>query len=134
MSLGAAELTLRALPFADTPVNARLRHPGLYADPFSDDDYWILQYVFKHRRQPPENPHPLLGWVGSFDRETYRHDQSAEIAGRRPVLMYGDSFTVCARSEKCFQNILNADDEFARDHALLNYGVGVTGWGRSTCC
>jgi hypothetical protein len=130
LTLGAAELTLRALLFVDTPISARLRHPGLYADYFSDNDYWILQYVFKHRRQPPENPHPLLGWVGTFDRETYRHDQSAETAGRRPVLMYGDSFTRCAYSEKCFEDILNADEEFAMDHALLNYGVGGYGLGQ----
>jgi hypothetical protein len=130
LSLGTAELTLRALLIIDTPILTRFRHPGLYADYFSDDDYWILRYVFKRRGPPPKDPHPVLGWVGTFDRKTYRHDQSAEIAGRRPVLMYGDSFTKCANSEKCFQDILNADDEFARDHVLLNYGVGGYGLGQ----
>ncbi len=130
LSLGAAELTLRALLLIDTPILTRFRHPGLYANYFSDDDYWILQYVFNRRAPPPKNPHPVLGWVSTFDRETYRHDQSTEIAGRRPVLMYGDSFTACAKSEKCFQDILNVDDEFARDHVLLNYGVGGYGLGQ----
>lgn len=130
LCLGVAEIVLRTLLFGNASIGARLRHAGLYADPFSDDNYWILQYVFKQKGEPPKNPHPLLGWAYGFDRQSYRHDNTSETAGRRPVLMYGDSFTRCAQGVECFQDILNSDTEFATDHFLMNYGVGGYGLGQ----
>ena len=130
LCLGIAEMALRVFLVSDAPIGERIRHPGLYADYFSDDNYWILQHAFKSKRKPPENPHPLLGWVGFFNRDTYLHRKSALVGRRRPVLIYGDSFTDCVNTEKCFEDILNVDDEFTRDHFILNYGVGGYGLGQ----
>ena len=122
------EIGLRYLLFSDIPGLDRLRHPGNYADYFSDDDYFKLKYLFGH--PAPRQPHPLLGWVGSgtFDGESYLHDDIAGLQGRRPVLLYGDSFAGCVRYVACFEDILNTDPEFAEDYYLLNYGVGNYGF------
>jgi hypothetical protein len=90
------------------------------------DDYWKLYFMFGGKYKPPETPHPLLGWVGRFDRETYTHAEYAGIADKRPVLLYGDSFASCA-VDQCFQGILNSDSGFSQNHFLLNYGVGGYG-------
>jgi hypothetical protein len=127
LSLAAAELALRYLLFHPVWGLEHLRNPGLYADYFSDDDYWKLYVLFGKRYQPPANPHPILGWIGDFDRHTYLHNDAAALAGRRPVLLYGDSFARCTGGVRCFQDILNHDDEFAKGHYLLNYGVSGYG-------
>lgn len=122
------EIGFRALLFSDFAFMQRFRAPGLYADPMSDDDYWKLYYLFDGKFRPPAEPHPLLGWVGKFSRDTYEHDESQHIGGRRPVLLYGDSFAACATAaQPCFQQILNGARDFARDYYFLNYGAGGYG-------
>lgn len=108
-----------------------LRDPALYAR-HESEDYWRLYYQFGREMKPPKTPHPLLGWVGDFDRQTFRHHQDGELGVRRPVLLYGDSFAQCVAETKstCFEKILNVDEEFSRDHYLLNYGVGGYGVGQ----
>ena len=94
----------------------------------SESNYWKLYYLFNGKLKPPANPHPLLGWVGDFSRETYLHNEASNINGRKAVLLYGDSFAACATTkEECFQGMLNADDEFASEGYLINYGVGDYG-------
>lgn len=127
VAIVAAELVYRALLFGDAPAFERWREPGLYADALDDDDFWKLAHRFGRLDRPPREPHPLLGWVGAFDRATLRHHDAGHVAGRRPVLLYGDSFARCVGPVECFQDILNADPRFARDHYLLNYGVGGYG-------
>lgn len=127
LTLLGAELAFRALLSSDLEIAAPLRDPELYADSYSEDLYWKLYYRWDGRHRPPERPHPVLGWVGDFDRESYRHDDAGSLEGRRPVLLYGDSFARCVQREPCFQDILNADPAFARDRYLLNYGVGGYG-------
>jgi hypothetical protein len=76
----------------------RLRDPGLYADPHSDDDYWRLQHVwgFKDNLQDAGSVHPLLGWaprasprnpLGIIAEPGYPVDLASEC-----VLLFGDSF------------------------------------------
>lgn len=120
-----AEVGWRAALSSDSPYMKRYRVPERYAY-FESDDYWKLHYMFGGPYRPPRTPHPLLGWVGGFDRETYTHAEHARIANRRPVLLYGDSFASCA-VDPCFQAILNGDPGFAKHHFLLNYGVGGYG-------
>ena len=72
--------------------------------------------------------HPDLGWVsGSIDPETLAHGDERELNGRRPILLYGDSFArgVGARSTR-FQGLCERSD-LAEDHAILNYGLGGYG-------
>jgi hypothetical protein len=118
-----SEALLRLALFSSNPTFEFLRHPQYYADYFSDDDYWKLYARFDGRHKPPESPHPVLGWVGAFSRDDYSHHQSANIHDRKPVLLYGDSFAKCSQGVLCFEDILNNDNEFSRDHYFLNYGV-----------
>lgn len=121
------ELGLRLVLFGDLPAPAKLRDPWLYADYFSEDDYWILQHRLGSGPRPPRRPHPLLGWVGRFSRDDFRHQATASLGDRRPVLLYGDSYSQCVGDVQCFEDILNADPDFAQHHFLLNYGVGGYG-------
>lgn len=130
VALVLAELGFRALLFSEVPLPAKLRDPWLYADYFSEDDFWILQHIFEAGPSPPTDPHPLLGWIGRFSGESYLHDRSVELADRRPVLLYGDSFSQCVGDVECFEDILNADGDFSERHFLLNYGVGGYGLGQ----
>jgi hypothetical protein len=120
----ASEGIFRTLLFSKIGFMEKFRQPGLYFDYDSEDNYWKLFYYLNGTLRPPENPHPLLGWVGYFSRETYLHDEASQIEGRKVVLLYGDSFAGCLTpKEECFEGVLNADDEFAASCYLLNYGV-----------
>lgn len=133
VTLAGAELLFRHALFSGWKVVAHLRDPGLYAKNYPDttgvifsQEYWLLYTLLGGERRPPEKPHPLLGWTGAFDRETLVHHDAANVRGKRPVLFYGDSFAECVFAD-CFQTILNGDTAFAKDHHLLNYGVGGYG-------
>jgi hypothetical protein len=124
----ASEAIFRALLFSKVGFMEEYRTPGLYVDYDLDSNYWKLYYLFDGKLKPPANPHPLLGWVGDFSRETYLHNRAANLNGRKAVLLYGDSFAGCLTTqEECFQGVLNADDEFAARCYFLNYGVGNYG-------
>jgi hypothetical protein len=124
----ASEAIFRALLFSKVAFMEKFRTPELYVDFDLEDNYWKLYYFFDGKRKPPANPHPLLGWVGYFSRDTYLHDEATNIKGRKVALLYGDSFARCVTTtDECFQGILNADDEFAATYYLLNYGVGNYG-------
>lgn len=119
------EVGFRTLLFSQVAFMERFREPSLYTDYFSDDEWWKLYYAFnKPANDTAKQPHPLLGWAGEFSNETYRHIEAEEVGRRKPVLLYGDSFTHCVTAvEECFQGVLNRDSEFSKDHYLLNYGV-----------
>lgn len=123
------EVGFRMLLFSDVAFMERFREPGLYTDYFSDDDWWKLYYAFnKPANDTAKQSHPLLGWAGEFSKETYLHTEAGQVGGRKPVLLYGDSFTHCVTAvEECFQGVLNTDKEFSSDHYLLNYGVAGYG-------
>jgi hypothetical protein len=125
------EGTLRFLLFSDSGVARRigapLRAPWYYASVFSGRDYWKLEARFRSAeppdpRQPPHDPR--FGWLKpEIDPATLRHADEARLAGRRPVLLYGDSFAACMTSaEDCWQGVMERSDLRER-HALLNYGV-----------
>ena len=119
--------------FGNWEKAAPLREAASYADIYDDpheliltDEYWYLYYKFGGQFRPPENPQPLLGWVGHFDRYTLKHQDHDKVKGRIPVLFFGDSFSICVGA-KCFEEILNEDSTFASKYYLLNYGVGGYG-------
>ena len=119
------ELGFRTLLFSHVAFMERFRDPSLYTDYFSEDDWWKLYHAFnKPANDTAKQPHPLLGWSAEFSKETYLHNEVGQVGRRRPVLLYGDSFTHCTTAaEECFQGVLNADKEFSLNHYLLNYGV-----------
>jgi len=122
-----AETGYRIVLFTDIQVFDRFQKPQHFADYFSEDDYWKLYYLFDGRFKPPQQPHPQLGWIGDFSRDSYLHNQIEHIGDRRPVLLYGDSFASCMQGVLCFQDILNSDQLFSKRHYLFNYGVGGYG-------
>lgn len=123
------EVGFRMLLFSQVAFMERFREPNLYTDYFSDDDWWKLYYAFnKPANDTAKHPHPLLGWAGDFDGETYRHHDMAQVGARQPVLLYGDSFAHCVTpATDCFQGILNSDPAFSTDHYVLNYGTAGYG-------
>ncbi|MBL4715924.1 MAG: hypothetical protein COC01_02285 [Bacteroidetes bacterium] len=132
-----AELLFRAAIFNEVNLFSSLKKAGLYAKIYPDkyqkifsEEYWKLNYLFGAKHQPPNNPHPLLGWTGFFDRNTYLHKSTKWLRGRRSVLLYGDSFSQCVSSVECFEDILNKDTVFSKEHCLFNYGVGGYGVGQ----
>ena len=132
-TLVLAELLFRFILFSDSEKFESLRDPSAYTLYFKDhnedlftDEYWKLSYKFRSSHSI-ENPQPLLGWWGLFNRETLEHINQEDIQGRRPVLLYGDSFARCVDSVLCFEDIMNSDTIFSSRYYLLNYGVGGFG-------
>jgi len=131
------ELALRFLLFGDSALAVRLgaslRRPELFAIPQSRE-HWALQARF-HPMSEKFRPllDPELGFRSEeIDAHTYRHADEAQLRGRRPVLLYGDSFAQCAsRPEQCWQGLME-DSDLAARFALLNYGVG--GYGFDQAC
>lgn len=128
------EVLLRWLLFSGSPLaerwGLRFRDAGLYLSTNICDDYFELIYLFStpERRRMPILPQRELGWVSTtLDPETLRHPDEERVAGRRPALLFGSSYAVCWFQEQaCFQQLLERSD-LARDHCLLNFGVGAYG-------
>jgi hypothetical protein len=120
------EIALHALVLGDTQHGTRLRHARLYADRRSEAFYYQLDQHL--RREPGELPLELenaqLGWVDpAFDRVSFAHTREADLAGRRPVLLFGDSYARCMCDElNCFEGLME-HSEWAASHRLYNYGV-----------
>lgn len=124
------KMVFRLLLFSNLESMQKFRDPKLYAAYDSEDNYWKLYHLFGGEYGPPANPHPELGWVGRFSRDTFVHDNSAAVGARTPVLFYGDSFTECSTlpdKSQCFEGLFNNDSGFTQNHYLLNYGVGRYG-------
>jgi len=118
-----AELSFRQLLFGNYPWFSRFRHATHYAHPLSED-YWKLLVMFREDAEPPPLPHQLLGWTGRyFSGETYVHNDTHNLGNKRPVLLFGDSFSLCLWSDRCFQDFVNTDETLSKEYYLLNYGV-----------
>ena len=124
------ELAARAVVFGWVPA-PRLRAPGNFAAP-GEDEFWTLKRYLEPAgtgfpTEPPR-PDPQLGWLNRWiDPVTYDHRVHTTLAGRRPVLLFGDSFAHCLTPEdECFQGLLERSELGAR-YALANYGVGGYG-------
>lgn len=127
------EWIFRIILFGNGDYFEFLRQPSYYASYVTygknrvyRDDYWKLNYLFQ-REFNIEHPHPMLGWTGFFDRITLKHQDQERVGQKKPVLLYGDSFAMCAEEVPCFEDILNGDSAFSSGHFLLNYGVGGYG-------
>lgn len=126
ITLVIAEYAYRWMLFNGGENYKSMRDPAFFCSD-SEDDYWKLYYKFGGEFKPPKNPHPFLGWVGQFDRESYLHFDAIQAHQKRPVLLYGDSFSACVEEADCFEDILNQDSTFTNQNYLLNYGVGGYG-------
>jgi len=128
------EIGIRFLVLGDSALARRLgeslRKPEYFADSNVDDDYWKLQYLFlpEDKKGPAKNADAECGWTGDYVQPgTYEHARAADVRGRRPVLLYGDSYAACATGpEACFEGILERSD-LGEEYCLVNYGVGGYG-------
>jgi hypothetical protein len=131
LACASAELGLRWLLLSDGALarrwGANLRQPERFADPNSDD-YWKLQWILQREHLlPAVHPDPEIGWLGAAEPGSYAHPGEARVQGRRPVLLFGDSYAQCATDPgECFQGLLEGSD-LGREYALVNYGVGGYG-------
>jgi len=133
LSTLALELALRFLLFGDgwaARAGARLRQCHLYARPGNEDDSWKLRALFSadHGARPHEFPDPELGWIkATIEPGTYRHAEEELLDGKRPLLVYGDSFAQCTTDRHDAFEALLERSELAERYALLNFGVGGYG-------
>ena len=96
----------------------------LYAQDW-DENFWKLAQTWGMTK--PLKTHVLLGWNFKCWNKTYFHPQVQYLKGRRPVLLYGDSFGQCIDSTTCFEDYLNADTAFNKKYFFINYGSGAHG-------
>lgn len=124
-SLVAAEVSLRLILFGGFEVGWALRHPKHFTDGSSDADYWKLLQRFRPYPPIPEHMyHSELGWLSAeIDSASLSNVDDERLQGRRPVLLYGDSYARCnTPAEDCFGRLLQ-DSDLTQTHALVNYGV-----------
>ncbi len=109
---------------------AKLRHPSSWGDHQSDDMYWIAAALSApaEERLDGGGHHPVVGWLlESFDPDTLRHKDETRLEGRRPILLYGDSYAQCnTEVADCWQTLLQ-QSALSSSAAMLNYGVGGYG-------
>jgi hypothetical protein len=126
------ELALRWLLFGEGAAARRLGRPLRQAATWTrsadEDDYWKLLTLFEaERAQAAPGPDPVLGWTGALAASAPAHPDEDGLRGRRPVLLFGDSFAQCVTApEDCWQGLLERS-ELGGDLALLNHGVGGYG-------
>ena len=110
---------------------AHLRDAGLFADPWLEDEYWLLRAKLEAREAgrsegaaPPYDEQ--LGWVSyRFEPGTYEHRDVQKLEGRCPILLYGASYADRLPSKYLESSRLR------EDYGLLNYGVGGSGIGQT---
>ena len=133
-----AEIGLRQVIFSQTPsvrsLAWRVRSEGNFTDELVDDDFWKLRWLFRPagQEQAYYPHHEVLGWTsGAFDPETFEHRDEGKLRGRRPVLLFGDSFAHCVTEfGTCWQDLLERSPLSDR-FRLLNYGVRGYGFDQS---
>ena len=124
-TLFACELGLRWLLFGQSSIGWSLRKAESYTVGPASDAYWMLRARFGDASRPPERlHHPDLGWIsGAFDGTTLRHHDAAAVGDRRPVLLFGDSYSRCnTPASDCFEGWMQRSPA-SEEWALFNYGV-----------
>jgi len=111
-----------------------LRHPELFAAHMYEDEYWRLEWLLRVDEKKAAAPlyDELLGWTSGRVRPgTYDYRIDVKLAERRPILMYGASYTDCITGNgECFPRLL-ADSPLHDRYALYNFGVGGHGCGQT---
>jgi len=133
--LVALELALRAsvhVPAVrDRPLVGALGQPAHFGDPACDEAYWNV--VHWRTAADDTRGHPRhdrrLGWrSGRLSAGSLEHRDEAALGGRRPVLLFGDSFAEGIWPDTVDDfSALFARSDLAADFALLNHGSGGYG-------
>lgn len=123
----AAELLFRALLFVDGMPSFGLREPWRYADPYVDDDYWKLTYLWgsTSHGQAVGIVDEELGWNAPITADDplgiYATEPYTPADFENPVLFYGDSFV------GGWDNIPQKLDGKLPGRPVVNLGVGGFG-------
>jgi hypothetical protein len=95
-----------------------LRNPELYADAYSEDDYWKLELLWSEHS--PQLSDPLLGWSSSSSVQPISVKKAdAQLS---PLLFFGDSFV--AGNDATVPYFL---DRLLSTHDV--YNCGIPGYG-----
>lgn len=131
-TLGIFELTCRFLVFSELPADwgiaRRLRSPALWGDDRSSDLYWEMQFRRTHGERRPDFSQydPRVGYTEpGISPVDFEHQGEKHLDGRRPILLFGDSFAACEPSVKDladFQTLFECGP-LAEEYALLNYAT-----------
>lgn len=124
------EVTLRAGIGIGFPA---VRRPALYADWYSDDDYWLLQQRWdrRWRHASPERVHEVLGWsraeVTPSNPLGLNETAVARLAtDGAKALFFGDSF-VRGSAERAYQLPEYLNDRLSGEATVVD--VSVNGYG-----
>jgi hypothetical protein len=123
------ELGLRLLctwPWTrETALARTVGSPARFA--FSHEDlYWsFVSRLATSEAAGFEPPHdPELGWTWPRIRPgSYEHAEEPWLEGRRPVLLFGDSYSACLTGRAACFEALHEASPLAVHSMLLNYGV-----------
>lgn len=138
LGLLAAEGAVRALLFSDIGVISNLGRDMRKAQKIvglkTESDYFKLRYLWKEEEKAPtaHKLHSDLGWVSAWiDAENLDHGERKNVIGRKPILMYGDSYVACTTPVKdCWQGLMrrNAlrDQMYIVNYGVRGYGLGQT--------
>jgi hypothetical protein len=107
----------------------RLRNEALFSPREAGREAWVLAARLdgRHSRVHP-NADGRLGWIKpAIERASLAHADEECLRGRRPVLLFGDSYAQCVGSAGiCWEGLLE-ESELSERFRLLNYGVGGYG-------
>lgn len=122
---GGMRLLLTSRWTAHTELARNIGAPTRFAWP-SQDLYWrFVRRLATREAATFEPPHdPVLGWTWTdIEPGTYAHTAEADLRGRRPVLLFGDSYSACLTPrEQRFEGLMQ-QDLLSKRNLLLNYGV-----------
>jgi hypothetical protein len=131
-----AELSCRTLVYAgwcsSWSVARSLRDPARFGRYKADDEYWEMKARFTPVEKLLDNQpfwDPVLGWTsGPVHPSDAAHDDESCLAGRRPILLFGDSyaFGVPLVTVGTFAR-WTEESELGQAWGLLNYGGGGYG-------
>ena len=120
-----AELTIR---LAIASGISAVRDPGLYADHFSDDDYFKLASAWGQPLVRNDWAHPLLGWAPPRDATNplgIIRQAPYPVVRERPILFYGNSYVAGATGPA--DTIPHHLESMLPGRTVYNFGVGGYG-------
>ncbi len=130
VSIALFEVALRCAMFSGAAWGDKFRRPWLYCDVRNEPLYFQLHQLWNHEPGPmPEGfRHPSVGWLSEgIDPKTLELPGKDELGGRRPVLLFGDSYTKCMTdTANCFEGWMERSEENA-NYKIFNYGVRAYG-------
>jgi hypothetical protein len=108
-----------------TELARSIGEPSRFAWP-NQDLYWrFVDRLATPEAATFEPPYdPVLGWTWpGIQPVNYAHEEESQLQGRRPVLLFGDSYSAClTSSEQCFEGFMR-HSLLSKRNLLLNYGV-----------